>query len=107
METTVRLVLTPFGRYLYDPWSGSLTLLGEQEKRVLEPLMKSKLADEDIVIDEKSRKVLESAGIRLGDRVEKLAYPSARDVIRKLDRSLNLMILQITQQCNLRCEYCI
>lgn len=107
METTIRLISTPFGRYLYDPWSGSLTLLGELEKRALEPLIKSKLPDESIVINETAHEMLESAGIHLGNRVEKVAYPSAREVLRKLDRSLNLMILQITQQCNLRCEYCI
>lgn len=32
MGVVARFIETPFGGYLYDPWSGSLTLLDEQGK---------------------------------------------------------------------------
>lgn len=107
MGVVARFIETPFGGYLYDPWSGSLTLLDEQGKLAIKDYVSPDQEGDEIVLDEDVVLPPLLANLNFGNPVEKIAYPDADSVLRRLDRNINLMILQITQKCNLRCRYCI
>lgn len=102
-----RFIETPFGGYLYDSWSGALTLLDEEGKCSISDYICHDQDGNTIVLDEYANTSSGLHDFDFGNPVQKIAYPDIDGVLRRLDRKVNLMILQITQRCNLRCSYCI
>lgn len=50
---------------------------------------------------------MREAGFLKENRVEEAEHPATPYLGFYLDHKINQMILQVTQSCNLRCEYCI
>ncbi|MDR1773924.1 MAG: radical SAM protein [Clostridioides sp.] len=50
---------------------------------------------------------LKRCGFLKSKRVKKTKHPSTDNLQYYIDEKLNSLILQVTQNCNLRCEYCI
>lgn len=50
---------------------------------------------------------LESKGYLSNHKVKKIEHPEVANLIELLENRLGMICLQVTQNCNLRCEYCI
>lgn len=61
-------------------------------------------ADKGILNDFKS---LQECGYMLPSVIEKIVHPASKNAELLLERRMGMITLQVTQQCNLRCKYCI
>lgn len=107
MEHCLKQLSTPFGDYFFDVWTRTLyylsnqTLLGLTENACSNDRMGGDCVKDGFV------DYLTKQGFEFGEAPSEIKFPNTDGVVRRLGRGLNLMILQITQQCNLRCDYCI
>ncbi|WP_168356647.1 Cys-rich peptide radical SAM maturase CcpM [Petralouisia muris] len=57
--------------------------------------------------DNNTIKELLSEGYLSSQYIEKIEHPMTRNIESALDNSLHMLTLQVTQNCNLRCKYCV
>ncbi len=89
--------------YLYDRHTNSLAILSENEYKELEQVEQGNLsADESPVI-----KRYQSFGMLMPNVVKRIEHSGTIPVETYLDTRAKQLTLQVTQQCNLRCGYCI
>lgn len=93
------LFQTPGQHYLYDRYTNNIFKISgrlynsiENEKEITE-------------IDEYTK--LKENGLFSDFKIDQIQHPETRLLKYKLERKLETMTLQITQQCNLRCSYCV
>lgn len=89
---------TPYRYYLYDRNSNEIVPISFSEYEKLE-------AGKDLSADEYQE--LESKGILFENEVEKIEHPENGMLNLRYERKVSVLTLQITQQCNLRCGYCV
>ena len=90
-------------KYMYDRQTDTLTSVSDEEYTELRKVEEGKISLKD------SKVVLkyQNQGMLLPNTVKEILHPST-DIIEHLSQyRLKQLILQVTQQCNLRCEYCI
>ncbi len=100
-NVAIHLFKTPMNHYLYD----LNTNLFVKVSSVLFDYLNDSAALSDDVQMEIAR--LHESGILKNYPVKYIQHPESRILRYKLDRHLNNLVLQITQQCNLRCRYCV
>jgi len=89
--------------YVYDRHTNSLIRLSEDEYSELTQVEKGEMpAERSSVI----RKYQEQ-GMFMPNIVERIEHPGTIVVEHYLKARVKQLTLQVTQQCNLRCEYCI
>lgn len=92
---------TPNGFYIYDRSLDTIFTVTEDEYKEFKRLQHSEMASQSPVI-----KRYQKRGLLCENDVTVIQHP-ATDVLQHYCRnSLSSMILQVTQQCNLRCSYC-
>lgn len=105
MEKSVcfKCIKTPKGYYAYDRYSGSVISLEENE---YEELLKIE-NDERVFMENPVLKKYQDKGIFMSHEIEEIKHPDSDYIEHLIDKRLSQLILQVTQQCNLRCSYCI
>lgn len=88
--------------YLYDRHTNSLVVLSEEEFQELRNVEIGKLPWEESAIVKK----YQDFGMLQENVVEKIEHPETTIVEHYQTTRLHQLTLQVTQQCNLRCEYC-
>ncbi len=104
----IHLFETPGGFYLYDVNRNSILKV---EKSVYDSLKASKdIISDDNVSDEASSKNfiknMKEKGFLSEKRINEISHPATDKLDYFLSNKIRMIILQVTQQCNLRCEYC-
>ena len=89
-------------KYVYDRHTNSIVRLSEEEFVELERVEKEELPFE---LSPVIRKYQES-GLFAPNVVEKIENPASMIIEQYMNTRLKQLTLQVTQQCNLRCEYC-
>lgn len=100
-------IRTPLGCYIYDANMNDIIKVNEQLFNYVLSLMhgdKSTDFPEETLAQFEE---LQTAGYFAPSHVEVIEYPGIELIHTLLDRSLELLTLQVTQSCNLRCKYCI
>lgn len=94
---------TPKGCYLYDRYSNSVIRVNTEQYDELVKI-EAGLAEPSSshVINE-----LQEKGICLPGEVEDILHPSTPFLSHLLQHRISDVILQVTQNCNLRCGYCV
>ncbi|MCT4625461.1 Cys-rich peptide radical SAM maturase CcpM [Halodesulfovibrio sp.] len=94
---------TPQNHYVYDANKNSILKVTQKVARYLE--------DRDsVIISESDKKFLDSIkklGWLQDSKIEEIVHPSTAILPSLLERRVEGITLQITQQCNLRCKYCV
>lgn len=88
--------------YAYDRHTNSLIMLTEDEHRELSQVEKGEIPYEQSPVIKK----YQESGIFQPNIVEKIEHPRTAIIEQYLKTRLKQVTLQVTQQCNLRCEYC-
>jgi len=88
--------VTPYGKYVYDRNKNDLIRISETEFECIE----NNEFDSPILHTLKEKRYLEES------MIEEIQHPQCRNVQHFLQNRLFHMILQVTQNCNLRCSYC-
>lgn len=95
----IKLLETPNDKYFYDVNTNTFNSI---EQRMFEKLNNKKSNKElEEIINQYNKE-----GLMLDKRVKELVHPNTSNLQQILNNMMSQMTLQITQQCNLRCEYC-
>ncbi|PYG84365.1 uncharacterized protein LY28_03628 [Ruminiclostridium sufflavum DSM 19573] len=95
-EPLVHMFETHGGRYLYDVNRNSVIEISEETSNAL----KNK------EMENKGVKMLAENGFLSGKRVTTIVHPENEAVESYMNNKINMIIIQVTQACNLRCRYC-
>lgn len=95
----VKLFKTPSSYYIFDV---NRNIILRTEKTVWESI-----SNEDKWANKETIEKMINNGLLSPKRVSQLKHPLDEVIEDYLNNKLNLITLQITQQCNLRCNYCV
>lgn len=98
----IHLFETPLGFYFYDVNTNDIV---EVNKEMYEYLRNDYIAGEEIV--QEDLKNLKARGYLKTKRVEKTEHQATELLPFYAKTKMGQLILQVTQNCNLRCEYCV
>lgn len=108
MNPLILPVKTPFGFYFYEAQRNEIISI---DKEVFQYLYQTIVKNSSNVItsDECNKRIseLQRFGYLLPTQVEQLNHPQTKTIEIMLERKLTMVTLQLTQRCNLRCDYCI
>lgn len=97
----IRCFRTPGGNYFYDRFTDSVVGVTEQEYTKLLQVEKQQKVSSD-----SSLKRFIDNGLLQEASVSKIEHPETYNIKYLTECRLEDLILQVTQQCNLRCGYC-
>ena len=97
----IHLFRTLNSYYLYDVYLNSIIKINESTYNILKN--KQEIPSEDIQI----RKLKERGFLQPIDRNFQIEHPLTDKVESYIQNNVSLLILQVTQNCNLRCKYCV
>lgn len=102
-KVIIKCFRTPDYYYVYDRYSNALISLSDDEYNEL------KRVEEHTLPAEESRVIrsLQKEEVCLPNHVEKIEHPETLFLPHVLENRVTDIILQVTQNCNLRCGYCI
>lgn len=109
MKPLVFLYKTPFGYYFYETGRNEIV----QVNKELYQYIKAIIDDWEPGITSASSKTkveyhdLQECGYLSPPRVQNIQHPLTNDLNEMLTRKVDKITLQVTQNCNLRCSYCI
>lgn len=98
-----KCIKTPRGYYVYDRYSGSVISLTEHEFYELQQMDQEEKDKNDGFVLKK----FQDRGLLMPHNIKEIKHPDSDYIEHLIDRRLTQLILQVTQQCNLRCSYCI
>ena len=89
--------------YLYDRNTNSATVLSDEEYRELRQVERGEMpADQSSVVKRR-----QAQGLLKPSNVERIEHPETVMTEQYLGTRMRQLTLQVTQQCNLRCGYCV
>jgi len=100
----IHTIKTPLGYYFYDVNTNQIIQIDEKVYNYL--LGTNKNLDSICDIEKKIDK-LKKAGYLSNNRPSKMIHSADRSLEFRLNENIEQVTLQVTQQCNFRCSYCI
>lgn len=97
----IKCFQTPKRKYFYDRFLDSVIAVNDQEYEVLKVVEQSGQLPED-----DSLKRFKDNGLLQETILERIEHPGTQDLKFLSEHYMENLILQVTQQCNLRCKYC-
>ena len=94
---------TPKGKYFYDVNTNAIVGVTSRLYEYLNGGTEYPLDHADTL---KELETLTWAGMLSTDKWEAIEHPATRLLKENLNGSIEMLTLQVTQQCNLRCQYC-
>lgn len=94
-------------KYIYDVNTNEILKISKELYKYIEDYLyynKNLIPDSNI---EKELKNLKKYGFLKSKRVENTEHPETKFLKYHIDNKLSSVVLQVTQNCNLRCNYCI
>lgn len=102
----IHLINTPYGNYFFDVNTHTINKVEEHVYKSLELI----LAGKGDSIDEKSMIVIENIenqGLLKPNRPKLMKHPATEFLGYHLKHKVSQISLQLTQDCNFRCNYCV
>ncbi len=100
-EIIIKCFETPGGKYFYDRHTNSIIKVNEDEYLELLNIEKNLPIEKQKLLEKFTVQNLLKCNI-----VEKIQHPETKNIHYLTNYNMSQLILQVTQQCNLRCEYC-
>ncbi|HOM03451.1 MAG TPA: Cys-rich peptide radical SAM maturase CcpM [Acetivibrio sp.] len=106
----IHLFETQGGKYIFDVNTNAIIKINNETYRMLEDLLEDKnyigekfqsYCESNYILKE-----LKEKGFLSSKRVKKVVHPVSDILEDYLQNKMSMIILQVTQQCNLRCDYC-
>ena len=92
----------PIGYRLYDRERNKIVTICEGEYHALERLLKGCGTQDDEAVLGRFQK----NNFCCDGTLTEIEHPAASTIDRVLQKNVSQMVLQVTQNCNLRCSYC-
>ena len=97
MSIIFKVFRTPLHNYVYDRNTNQILRISDNDYQALncqEP-------DSSVI------KKFQKRGFLLEDRLEEIEHPDTKITDHLLNKKMEYLLLQVTQECNLRCQYCV
>ncbi|MCM1083956.1 MAG: Cys-rich peptide radical SAM maturase CcpM [Clostridium sp.] len=91
------------GYYVYDRFSNTVININKTQYEELLSVQNGNIKEEE----SGALRTLQESGALQINNIEKIYHPETDYLEHHLDKRVAQLILQVTQQCNLRCEYCV
>lgn len=98
-----KTIKTPKGYYVYDRNTNKILKISEHEFKQLLEVEKGTRNFDDFVHKDK----FQSRGFLKDNVVEKIEHPELNLLEHYVNHRVHQLVLQVTQKCNLRCDYCV
>ncbi len=106
-EALIFMFETPLKKYIYDTNRNAIIAVSEYVYNFLKKNMKH-LNHLEMVKDKcHTVNTMIKDGYLSNNKIQKIEHPATEYLEDILDNKLQTLTLQITQQCNLRCKYCV
>lgn len=107
MKPFIHLFNTPKNYYFFDVNKNENVRIEKETYGYLKMILENKINDtnRDIKL-EKKLKALKDDGYLSENRIKEIKHPATYLLDTYLSRKLGLLTIQLTHQCNLRCDYC-
>lgn len=92
----------PVGYRLYDREKNKIIAITREEYQALNNILQKKGSEEDQTVLQNFQK----RGFCRNSVLRKIEHPATAKLHSVLANGLNQVVLQVTQNCNLRCSYC-
>lgn len=99
----IHLFETPKGNYFYDVNTNAIVRVTPQLYEYLNNGIENPLNDISV---RSELELIISAGMLSGNKWDVIEHPATPLLKENLNGSIEMLTLQVTQQCNLRCNYC-
>ncbi|MFR1926650.1 MAG: radical SAM protein [Clostridium paraputrificum] len=101
---------TPFGKYFYEAQRNEIVKINTNLYDFLQ--LQSNFPNDDELLPENQQTLdeynqLVEYGYLSESHINTIEHQQVNTIEQMLDRKLNMITLQLTQRCNLRCSYCI
>ena len=110
IKPNIKLVRTIEGFYLFDVNTNNIVEINETLYNYFDCIVKGIMDHKDISIDAKDVNTVEKMkkdGLLTGVRKIEIEHSMTEFLEDMLNNELAHLCLQVTQNCNLRCEYCV
>ncbi|MDC7289405.1 Cys-rich peptide radical SAM maturase CcpM [Blautia schinkii] len=101
-KVIIKCFETPGNNYFYDRYTDSVIRVSDDEYRALERLERG----EEQSYDKQLLKKYKNNGLLHNSILKGIEHPDLKNIEHFLNNNMSQLILQVTQQCNLRCDYC-
>ena len=98
-----KTIKTPHHSYVYDRHTNAIVKLTEDEYDDLKQVESGQLVPAESAVIRK----YQEQGMFMPNVVKEIRHPKSGILKYHAENSLHQLILQVTQQCNLRCSYCV
>lgn len=98
----VHLFEQNYRKYVYDVNTQVVLEVSEEVYEYLEDERKPLSAERESCIEQ-----LKKEGFLSSNHIQKIEHPATKLLPYYIKNDMNYMILQITQNCNLKCDYCV
>lgn len=102
MQIVIKTFRTPFGCYVYDRSSNTIIRVEEEEYQTFLDLERGK---EDEHVQHLIQKY-QAYGVCRENTLKEIVHPDTTALQYHLEHRIQKITLQLTQNCNLRCDYC-
>ena len=99
-KVLIKCIQTPMQKYFYDRSLDSVVMMNDEEYQILKTVEKTKLVPDGVL-----RRFVKS-GLLRETAIEEIEHPETENLHLLAEHYMGNLILQVTQQCNLRCKYC-
>lgn len=98
-----KTIKTPGGSYLYDRNTNTIVVISREELEELRRVEEGILPERESTVLQK----YQSLGVLAPNIVEEIHHPDTEYLEHYANCRIGQLVLQVTQQCNLRCAYCV
>lgn len=107
MKPFIHLFRTPKNHYFFDVNRNENIRIEKETYEYLEKTLKDEIIEENVNIEiEEELEIFKQNGYLSKNRIKEIRHPETDMVKTYFDRKLNQLVIQLTQNCNLRCTYC-
>ena len=102
MSTIIKTFKTPMCNYIYDRETNSILSVTQEQYEAFCRICKNAQTNEDV----KVLNIFQDNGYCKDGIVEHIEHPQDKFLEFHLEKKVQKLTLQVTQNCNLRCAYC-
>ena len=103
MDIIFKGIKTPKNSYIYDRGRNAILVVSDNEYEELQQFQKGLIKEADSEVLKK----YQNEGFLRPNTVIRIEHPCSGVLGHYLKNHVEKLTLQVTQRCNLRCEYCI
>ncbi len=103
MNIVYKVIKTPRHCYIYDRGRNAILAVSGAETEEMEKINSGQINPETSLVLKK----FQDNGFLMENTVNRIEHPCSNSLEHYLSNHIEKLTLQVTQRCNLRCEYCI